>query len=126
MCKDLSSAASACGGLNVLDAHVRCMEILDVNYRCEREGRAGQNTRQIYIKESKEGCQKGANGQTAPHEEWHSNNRRNKNRIRKRFKKRIYNTVRSDWPKEEKERELAWLHAQLWKYQRGTFAPPAA
>ena len=38
----------------------------------------------------------------------------------------IHNTVRSDWPKEEKERKLAWLHAQLWKYQRGTFAPPAA
>ena len=36
----------------------------------------------------------GANRQTALHEEWHSTNRQNKNRIRKRFEKMIHNTLR--------------------------------
>ena len=46
-----SSATSACGGLNSLDAHVMCMERLDVNYRSEREGPARQNTRQLFVEE---------------------------------------------------------------------------
>ena len=42
---DLSFAASASGGLYSLDAHVICMERLNVNYRSEREVPARQNTR---------------------------------------------------------------------------------
>ena len=38
----------------------------------------------------------------------------------------VHNTVRLDWPKKEKKRKLAWLHAQLQKYQQVKFASPAA
>ena len=90
MSNDLSSVVSACEGLNSLDAHVMCVERLDVNYRCEREGPARQSTRRLCVKEINEDRRRTRKGigdeeQTITYAYRYSSNRRNKNRIQKQL-----------------------------------------
>ena len=58
--------------------------------------------------------------QTTTYAYQNSSNRRNKKRIRKRLAGMKSTTqLQMNVPKEEKERKLEWLHAQLRKHQQG-------
>ena len=127
---DLSSIANTSGGLHSLDAHVMCMERLDINYRRERAVPTRQNTRQIFVEEINGDRQKPNKGigdkeQTTTYIYRYSSNRRNKNRIRKQLAGMIYTAAQyMDMPNKEKERKLEWLHAQLRKFHQGKYELP--